>query len=368
MEEVIKESKQKRHLKKKFKILLGIILMVILLIIILFSLYSFMLAPVSNTSNKVEFEIEPGTSVYSVGKKLEKEGIIKSVSAYKAYVKLHNINSYKAGFYQLDKSYSSSKIIDILSGDSYKENITITFKEGKTIRNIAKTIAKYTDINESEVFAKLEDENYINSMIEKYWFLTDDIKNKDIYYPLEGYLFPDTYSFNKNVTVEEIFTVMLDQTDKVFTTFKDKIESSKYSINEIVTLASIVESEGIYDDDRKMIAGVFFNRLNSNMSLGSDVTTYYAFKVDLGERDLTSKEINTYNPYNTRGPQMSGKLPVGAISNYGKTSLDAVLNPTMSSYYYFVADKSGKTHFTKTYDEHLNIIKELKAANNWIEW
>ena len=96
--------------------------------------------------------------------------------------------------------------------------------------------------------------------------------------------------------------------------------------------------------------------------------TLYAFKVDLGERDLTKAEINTYNPYNTRGPMMNGKLPVGAVSNFGESSLSAVLTPTTSDYYYFVADKSGKTHFTRTYEEHQNVINELKEANNWIEW
>ena len=199
-------------------------------------------------------------------------------------------------------------------------------------------------------------------------FLTDDIKNDNIYYALEGYLFPDTYSFTYDVTAEKIIETMLNQTNKVFSKYRAEFSSSSYSINEIVTLSSVVEKEGIYDKDRKKIAGVFYNRLNANMPLGSDVTTYYANKIELGERDLTSSELNTYNPYNTRGPGMNGKLPVGAISNFGESSLKAVLNPDDNDYYYFVADKSGKTHFTKTYAEHQKIIKELKEANNWIEW
>lgn len=362
-------KKKKRKLKKPVKIVLGIIVFFISAILIGILLFNFLLGPVSNESKEVLFEVESGSSVYSVGEKLKEQGLIKNDIAYKIYVRLNGVNEYKAGIYKLDKSYSTKHIIELLTGDYYERNgITITFKEGITIRDVAKEIASQTTISESEFYAVLEDDAYIDSLIEKYWFLTDDIKSEDIYYPLEGYLFPETYTFGYNVTLEEIIEVMLDQTDKIFSKYRSLIDQNSYSIHELATLASMVESEGILDEDRKMIAGVFYNRLNAGMSLGSDVTTYYAFKVDIGERDLTKSEINTYNPYNTRGPGMAGKLPVGPISNFGESSFSAVLTPTNSDYYYFVADKSGKTHFTKTYEEHQVLINELKEAGNWIEW
>lgn len=364
----IDDKPKKKKLKKWVKILLALIILVIPVIIVL-SIFCYLLSPVLSSSQKVSFEVESGSSVYKVGEKLEEEGLIKNFFAYKIYVKLFNVNEYKAGTYTLDKSYGTKKIIDILKTDSYeKQGITITFKEGKTIRGVAKEVSENTSITEEEFISKVNDEAYIDSLIEKYWFLTDDIKNSDIYYYLEGYLFADTYSFSNNPTSEEIIEVMLNQTNKVFTKYKSLFDESSYSLHEITTLASIIESEGIYEDDRKNIAGVFYNRLNAGMPLGSDVTTYYAFKVDLGDRDLTKKELNTYNPYNTRGPLMSGKLPVGAISNFSESSLLAALSPNNNDYYYFVADKSGKTHFTKTYAEHEKIISELKAAGNWIEW
>lgn len=363
------KPKKKRRLKRPFRILFSIICTLIITFAIIAVILSFLLSAPSSKSEVIEFTIEKGSSVYQVGKKLEKEGIIRNYFAYKTYVKLKNINAYKAGVYKLDKSLPVKDIVSLLTGDYYKENgVSITFKEGKTIRWVAKEISKNTNITESEFYAKLEDEAHINSLIKKYWFLTDNIKNDNIYYPLEGYLFPDTYNFSEDVTVEKIIEVMLDQTDKIFSDYKSLIDNSSYDIHELVTLASIVESEGIYEDDRAMIAGVFYNRLNAGMSLGSDVTTYYAFKVDLGERDLTKSEINTYNPYNTRGPEMAGKLPIGPISNFSKSSFVSVLQPTDNNYYYFVADKSGKTHFTKTYEEHQKIINELKEAGNWIEW
>ena len=158
---------------------------------------------------------------------------------------------------------------------------------------------------------------------------------------------------------------MLDQTNIIFGKYKIDLENNKYGINGIVTIASMIEKEGKTDEDRKLIASVFYNRLSSGMSLGSDVTTYYAVQKNMTE-SLTTKDINTYNPYNTRGPKMAGKLPVGAICNFSESSLKAALYPTKSDYYYFVADKSGKVHFTKTYNEHLKLIQELKEANNWI--
>lgn len=364
-----KPKKKKRRLKKWVRILLRVILVLFILLIVGIIALSFLFSAPRSKSEVIEFTIEEGQTVYQVGDELKQEGIIRSEFAYKVYVKLNNVNSYKAGVYKLDKSYPLKDIVSLLTGDYYKEEgVSITFKEGRNIRQIAKDISDNTNISEGDFLSVMEDDNYINELINKYWFLTDDIKNDDIYYPLEGYLFPETYNFNKNVTAKEIIETMLDQEDEVLSKYKSKIDSSSYSVHEIVTLASLVEQEGIYDDDRKMIAGVFYNRLNAGMSLGSDVTTYYAAKVDLGERDLTSSEINTYNPYNTRGPGMNGKLPVGPISNFSETSLSAVLSPTDSDYYYFVADKSGKTHFTRTYEEHQKLVNELKEAGNWIEW
>lgn len=366
-----KESKDEMNNKKakiKLKLWVKLLILIIIASCLCLVTYNYLLTGVKTKSEVIDFTVEAGSSVYKVGETLEKQGVIKSLFAYKIYVKLHNINEYKAGIYKLDKSYNTRDIISILTGNTYKEKgAYITFKEGKTIRNVAKEVAKNTDITISEFYETMEDSKYIDSLIEKYWFLTDEIKNTDIYYPLEGYLFPETYQFKENVTAKEIINTMLDQTNAIFSKYKSLIDKSSYSVHQLVTLASVVEVEGIYDNDRKEIAGVFYNRLNAGMPLGSDVTTYYALKVELGERNLTSAEYNTINPYNTRTPNMAGKLPVGPICNFSEISLEAVINPSSNNFYYFVADKSGKTHFTKTYEEHQKVIKELKASGNWIE-
>ena len=234
------------------------------------------------------------------------------------------------------------------------------------MRKIAKTIAENTVNTEEDVFNLLEDEEYINSLIEKYWFLTEDIKNEAIYYPLEGYLLPDTYSFeNKEVSVKTIFNIVLNYMDKFLSQYKDKVGDD---IHEILTLASIAELEGVSNEDRKEIVGVLKHRLQEKMALGSDVTTYYAFKVDMGERDLMAKEIKAENPYNTRGPNMEGKLPVGPICNPSKEAILATLDYKTTDNLYFVADKNKKVYFTKTYTDHINLIGKLKEEGLWYEY
>ena len=122
------------------------------------------------------------------------------------------------------------------------------------------------------------------------------------------------------------------------------------------------------DSDRKNVASVFYNRLDLGMSLGSDVTTYYSVKVDMGDRDLYQSEIDSYNPYNTRGPNMEGKLPVGPISSIGRASVEAAIEPNTTDYLFFVADKNGKLYFTKTNEEHVQVINELQSNGQWYEY
>ena len=225
-------------------------------------------------------------------------------------------------------------------------------------------LSETTNISEDEFLTKMKDKTYLTSLIKSYWFLTDAILDSNIYYGLEGYLAPDTYNFkDKDVTVEEVIKTLLDQEEKNLSPYKDTL--SKMNVHEVLTLASISELEGLKDTDRKLIVGVFQNRLSKGMNLGSDVTTYYAFNQTM-DKDLTSEMFNTYNPYNTRSSAMAGKLPVGPICNPSIESIMASINPTKSDYYYFVADKNGNVYYTKTSSEHSAKVKELKEKGDWI--
>ena len=158
---------------------------------------------------------------------------------------------------------------------------------------------------------------------------------------------------------------MIDQMSKKLEKYKQAMQDSEYTPHQLLTVASIVELEGVNSADRKGIAGVFYNRLKNNWSLGSDVTAYYGALVDLSERDLTTVELNDNNPYNTRASSMIGRLSVGPICNPSIDSIEAAIYPDEHDYYYFVSDKNGKTYFTKTDSEHLAKKNELIKAGLW---
>lgn len=333
--------------------------------------YKYMIGPVSKSDKEITITIESGTNTKDIGKMLEKNKLIRNANFFYFYAKIFKIDKIQAGVYRFSPNMGVEKIIKSLEeGSSYNEDvITITFKEGINMRKFAKVVSENTNNSYESVIEYVNDLEIVNSLINEYWFLTDEIKNKDIYYTLEGYLAPNTYEFkNKDVTVDTIIRKLLNETGKVLDPYKEKIEASGYSVHQLLSLASMAELEGVSDEDRKNIASVFFNRLDKKMSLGSDVTTYYAFKVDMSERDLTSKEFNTYNPYNTRGPKMGGKIPVGPICFPSKSAIIATIDHSTTDYLYFVADKNRKVYFTRTDAEHQKMIKEIKDRGEWISW
>ncbi len=355
---------------KNFRNMAIILLVVFTTVILALGVYyKVNMTGTSNSDTKKIVNIEEGT-INDIAKTLKDNNLIKNVSIFKVYIKLTNKSNLKAGTYELSENMGVEKIVKILEeGTKYNPNeISITFKEGINIRKIATLISENTNNSYDDVIKKASDETFIDTLINKYWFLTDDIKNKNIYYSLEGYLFPDTYRFNnREVTTEEIFTKMLDEMDKKLSKYKDEINKSDLSVHEIITLASVVELEGAKATDRKGVAGVFYNRLASSAypTLGSDATTYYASKIDDWSYSLTYKELNDCkNKYNTRCSSNTG-LPIGPICNPGIESIEATINPDKHEYYYFVADCNGKVYLTKNSTEHNNIINKLKKEDNW---
>lgn len=357
---------------KKYTYIAGfLVAFFVILIVVCCTLYKINISPVSKNSELKEIEIESGETYLTISSKLKQNNLIKSEFFYKLYVKLMNPKSLEKGKYLLSEDMGVEKIIKTLGNgsDANIDAISITFVEGKNMRYIAKLISENTNNTEDDVYNLLNDSNYLDYLISKYWFLTDEIKDNRIYYSLEGYLFPDTYQFkSKDVTVKEIFETLLDEMDTKLTPYKTDIQNSNYTVHQILTLASIVELEGVNVSDRFDVSGVFYNRLNSGWSLGSDVTTYYASKVDMNERDLYKSELDECNNYNTRNSCMTGKLPVSPICNPGIESIKAAINPNQHSYYFFVADKNKKTYFTKTNAEHLQMIASLKSQGLWYEY
>ena len=354
---------------KKYKIIIIILGVLLALIFLVGFYYNYEMSAVSKEDEPVVIDIKDGSSTYAIGNILYENKLIRSTLIYKLYVKLNHINDLKASKYELNKNMDLKTIVKTLQeGNAYNpDQIMITFKEGLNIRKIAKIIDEETNNKYDDVINLMDDSTYIDTLISKYWFLTDKIKNTKIYYPLEGYLFPNTYAFlNKDVTVREIIETMLDQMEKVLDKYKEKIDDSELNIHELMTLASIVELEGASASDRASVAGVFYNRIKDGWVLGSDVTTYYYLKIDNFKESLNgNKNLFTCDyAYNTRCTSFVG-LPVGPISNPGLESIDAAINYKRHNYYYFVADCKGKTYLNKDATGHYNTINKLKQENNW---
>lgn len=323
------------------------------------------------SKQKIEVVIAKGSTTKEIAKTLKLKKLVRNEQFVYAYLRLMKINNIKASTYELSPNMDLEEIVDTLvKGNSYNENtIKIVFKEGINIKQVADQIEAKTERTAEEVYDKLKDEAYLDEVIAKYWFVGEEVKNPYIFYSLEGYLYPDTYSFeNKDVSVEVILDAMLKQMGVKLSKYKDFFKGDSAIVHRTLTLASIVELEGVRIEDRKLIAGVFEKRLREKWPLGSDVTTYYGARIDMSKRDLYAKEINGINMYNTRPQSMAGKLPIGPVANPSIDAIGAVVEPTESQYYFFVADKYRRVFFTRTNAEHEAKVKEIKAKGEWIQW
>lgn len=363
------KTKKQLLINKILFIFLSLLILVLLVFVILSKIY---LDPVDeNDSTITQFTVESGTSKNSIAEELEDAGLIKNAFIFKVYIRLNMTKELYAGTYNLSKSMSVNEIIDILNSNKSLENetVTITFIEGKRLVDYASKISDVFGYDKEEILDYIDSDSFVDKAISSYWFITDEIKNENIYHPLEGYLFADTYNFNKNASIDTIINKMLSTMGQKLEIYKDEISVSNYSVHELLTLASIVELEGAGSDDRAGVAGVFYNRINSGWSLGSDVTTYYGVSKDFSS-DLSKANLKACNGYNTRAESSCPiiGLPVGPIASPSLASIDATINPTEHNYYYFVADKNKKTYFSTNYSEHTKTVAELKKDGLWYEY
>ncbi|MEH7305869.1 endolytic transglycosylase MltG, partial [Neobacillus drentensis] len=296
-------------------------------------------------------DIPMGSSVTGIAETLESKGIIKSAKVFKYYVKLKNEAGFMAGEYQLSPSMDVPEIVSrlktgkVLAQASFK----ITIPEGRQLKEIAAIMAKATKQNENDVFIKLNDKEFIKTLMAKYPdILTEEILNSSVKYPLEGYLYPATYPFyKKNPSVEEMVAAMLTKTRTVLSGYAEKSEKKKLSVHQLLTMASLVEEEATEKADRKTIASVFYNRIKKGMMLQTDPTVLYARGKHKAR--VLYKDLEVDSPYNTY--QNTG-LPPGPIASAGKSSIEASLEPADTDFYYFLATADGDVIFTKTLEEH----------------
>ncbi|MFE4897519.1 endolytic transglycosylase MltG [Peribacillus butanolivorans] len=307
--------------------------------------------PEDNTIKKVKIPI--GSSVNGISTLLEEQGIIKDARVFKYYIKFRNESGFQAGEYKLSPSMPIQDIVtSIKTGKLMKEaTMKITIPEGKQLIQIADIIAVKTDQDPKEIFKKLNSEKFVNSMQERFpELLTSEIENKNVLYPLEGYLFPATYDFyEEKPSLEAVVIEMLKKTEETLQAYETQMNKKDYSVHQMLTFASLVEEEATAQVDRGKIASVFYNRIKKDMPLQTDPTVLYAkgsHKSKVLYKDLEVK--SPYNTYKNKG------LPPGPIANAGTTSIDAVLKPEKTDFLYFLATPEGEVLYSKTLEDHNN--------------
>lgn len=343
-------------MSKKGKIILIISAIIIAIIAIFVGVYFYLLSSVSSGSTKVSFTVNQGDSKMEIVTNLKDAGLIRNKYAALIYIVLSGNTNIQAGSYELNRNMSTEDIIKSLAnGDiinTERESVSLTFREGITLEEYLELLSENTNLEYDTMITEINDPEFLNDLINDYWFLTDDILNNDLYYGLEGYLYPNTYQVHTETTLGEVVRKMLDETEKKLEALRSEIEASNYSVHEILTMASITEKEAVNYEDRTKVAQVIYTRLNLGMNLGMDVTTYYGVGKSMTET-LTALDLADDNPYNTRNASLIG-LPVGPICMPSIESIEAVLNPADTNYIYFFADiVTGNVYFTDDYNEFL---------------
>ena len=290
-----------------------------------------------------EIEIPKGSTVRSVSKILKEEDLIKDSFVFELYCKINEkADKIKAGRYNISSSMKVSEIVDVLvSGKALIDTVKLTIPEGYNLAQIADRINSLGVVSQESIQAALKADVYEYEFIEQ----IPEREKK-----LEGYLFPDTYEIYKNTTAEAIIRKLLERFDDVFTEeFRNRAEELNMSIDQVVTLASIIEREARLDKERKTISGVFHNRLKKKMLLQSCATVQYLLKEP--KEELLYEDLEIDSPYNTY--KYAG-LPPGPIASPGLASIEAALYPEDTDLLYFFALDDGSHVFTKTYNEHIN--------------
>lgn len=290
--------------------------------------------------------VKPGTTASEISDRLMQLGVIDSRLRFWWLMKLQgDAGKFKTGTYAFTPHMDEQAVLDkLVAGDTTVVKFTIP--EGFGIKEIAKRLADEGLVDEQEFLAEAKD-------FAPYDYMK---KRPNVRYAAEGYLFPDTYVIHSDVSAEGIMKMMAEDFDTRLTpALRQQAAAKGLSIHDLITLASLVEKEARYDEDRPIIAQVFFKRLQMGMPLQSDTTLQYLMAGPKEDVSIEDTKINS--PYNTY--QHEG-LPPGPIASPGMKSILAVLNPANTDYLYFVADRQGHNHYSQTYDEHLAIVEQVR--------
>lgn len=308
-------------------------------------------------NKKIDVTIPHGATTETIANILKKDGVISNPLAFRLFVRQNKISGFQSGVYTVNPSHGYEAITDILRDpDQNKNQMTITIPEGQTVQQIADLL------HQKGVCTQQDFRNALNAGGFTFSYNAQIPSDPNRLNKYEGYLFPDTYTLLKGSSGKIAIQKMLSNFSEKFTpAMVDQAKQQGMTVDQIVTLASIIQKEANSKSVMANVSSVFYNRLRTGVDgkklLQSDATVLYA------KRDLTavlqSSDValdSHYNTYRYEG------LPPGPICNPGMDAINAALNPNSTNYFYFVSDKNGKYYFSSTYADHVKNVKKAAKA------
>lgn len=347
-------------------IILGLVALALVVGLGCFWYYNDSLKAVNHQKTEtVQVTIPIGSSSKDIARLLKSQGLIKNADIFSFYMKAKSVNGLQAGHYDLSPSMDADTIIATLQKGGKPIEVDVDTKltvvEGMQLEQIAQMVEENTPIKVADFLATANDASFIEELKSQYPSLISGLDGVEgLKYKLEGYLYPATYDYIAGTNVKDLIKQMVGKMNLEYQKLKEDMGNTSLSFHQILTLASIIEKEGVTDEDRKLISGVFYNRMNNDMPLQSDITVLYA----LGEHKelVTIKDTEVDSPYNLYKHTGLGPGPYNSPS---LSAIQAAIYPTASDYFYFVADiETGNVYYATTLEEHEALVAKYVNKNS----
>ncbi len=319
------ENKNKFALRR-----LGIFLVALSILYIFFKIIISIILPSENFKAPYKITIEKGQTLFSISKELYDAGAINNRRTFEMLVMIFGSDiSISEGEYYFDKPVSVFQIAMRITGKEFGiERKKITFPEGFSNKEMADRLSATLPSFDKDLFLSLADGQ-------------------------EGYLFPDTYNFFPSTTADVIVSSLKKNFQKKIVPLEEDMKSSGHSLEEVIIMASIIEKEAKGENDRELVSGILWNRIEAGIPLQVDAPFLYLLGKE--SKDLTKKDLAIKSPYNT---YINKGLPPKPINNPGLAAITAAIHPESSDYFYYLHDKDGNIHYAKTYAEHKKNIEK----------
>lgn len=324
----------------------GLLLVIVTLVAGGVFYFEYQIGPLNlQNPTKVGVDIPIGTSVTQIGKMLEEAGLIRKATYFSAISRILQVEDrLRAGYYQFNTGMSIKEILGQLESGkvaTYK----LTIPEGLTVKEMAPLIEKNTEITAEEFIQAAQ-------AYQPDFLLPEQIKG--VNFPVEGFLFPDTYQIPQKTTADQLIEIMVQRFKTVVGMDPVEVNGEQHlSIFDIVTIASLIEEEAKLDVDRPKVSGVIYNRLDRRMKLQLCASVLYVLEVKKERLSLADTKVKS--PYNT---YQNAGLPPGPISNPGLASLKAAMHPEKNEYLFYFSLPEGTIIYNSNYRDHLRDVKK----------